>query len=177
VSVQTSKFLSLILRHHPERVGLSLDAEGWVEVDSLLAAMTRHGHALSRASLEELVGSSDKQRFIFSPDGTRIRANQGHSIPVDLGLTPLVPPDVLFHGTVDKFLDSIRAQGLIRGERQHVHLSRDREVAIQVGKRRGLPVVLEVDAALMTSESIPFYRSENGVWLTEAVPVRFLRGL
>jgi len=169
-----SKFLSLVLRHQPEAVGLALDSCGWVSVDELLRAFAEHGKALTRADLENIVATSDKRRFALSPDGSMIRANQGHSVAVDLALPPALPPDVLFHGTVARYLPAIRVQGLLKGQRHHVHLSASRELAVIVGKRRGEPHVLEVDARGMTACGFVFYRSENDVWLTDHVPARFL---
>jgi putative RNA 2'-phosphotransferase len=173
--VGTSKFLSLVLRHQPEVIGLALDAEGWVEVDELLAACRNHGKKVTRAILEEVVATNDKKRFTFSADRRRIRANQGHSIAVDLKLEPRSPPEFLYHGTVERFLDSIRRQGLTRGERHHVHLSPDRRTAERVGSRRGKPVLLIVEAERMHRDGHTFYVSDNGVWLTDAVPAKYLR--
>lgn len=172
---QTSKFLSLILRHEPEAVGITLDEGGWVVVDDLLAALARHGKPLSRGELEEIVATNDKKRFAFNDDGTQIRASQGHSVEVELAYQPATPPALLHHGTVERFLASIRAQGLIRGQRHHVHLSADDETAARVGARRGRPVVLTIDAAAMFAAAHLFYRSENGVWLTEHVPPIYIR--
>lgn len=169
-----SKFLSLVLRHEPGTIGLTLDESGWVSVDALLRALASHGKPLARADLDSIVATSDKRRFALSPDGSMIRANQGHSVHVDLALPPTIPPDVLFHGTVERYLPSIRAQGLIKGHRQHVHLSATRGLAVVVGKRRGAPYVLEVDARGMVTSGLVFYLSENGVWLTDHVPARFL---
>lgn len=174
-SVHISKFLSLVLRHRPEVIGIALDAEGWAEVDELLAAAARHGRSITRQQLEEVVATNDKKRFSFSLDGLRIRANQGHSVDVDLGLVPIEPPELLYHGTVDRFLDSIRRKGLVRGKRHHVHLSPDRETAVRVGQRRGRPVVLIVEAGRMHCDGHAFFRSENGVWLTETVPAGYLQ--
>lgn len=171
----TSKFLSLVLRHQPGTIGLTLDQSGWVSVDDLLQALARHGKPLARADLESIVTSSDKQRFALSPDLSMIRANQGHSVPVDLALPSAMPPDILYHGTVERYLGSIREQGLLKGKRHHVHLSATRDLAVVVGRRRGVPHVLEVDARGMTALGHVFYRSENGVWLTNHVPARFLR--
>lgn len=168
--VRTSKFLSKVLRHAPGSVGLRLDDAGWVDVDDLLAAAAGAGVALDRATLERVVAENDKQRFALSPDGRRIRASQGHSVPVELGLEPRTPPDLLFHGTADRNLPSIRAQGLVPGRRTHVHLSADAETAARVGQRHGRPVVLRVNAGEMHRAGHPFYLSENGVWLTAAVP-------
>jgi len=173
--VTTSKFLSLVLRHRPETIGVTLDDEGWIDVDRLLAACSRHGKAISRGQMEEIVRTNDKRRFAFSADGLRIRANQGHSIEVDLGLVPVEPPELLFHGTVAPFLPAIRREGLVRGKRHHVHLSPDVETARRVGGRRGRPVVLVIEAGRMSGDGYLFYRSENNVWLTESVPPGYLR--
>jgi putative RNA 2'-phosphotransferase len=174
MSVRTSKFLSLVLRHQPQLIGITLDGAGWVGVDDLLAACERHGKPIAYDELEELVRESDKQRFALSPDGERIRANQGHSVTVDLQLPPTAPPELLFHGTVGFALDGIRAEGLARGKRHHVHLSRDVATANIVGKRRGAPVILTVRAGEMAAAGHTFYVSENRVWLVEHVPVRFI---
>ena len=144
-------------------------------MDELLDACRRHGKPISRWQLEEVVATNDKKRFSFSADGLRIRANQGHSVEVDLKLEPREPPELLFHGTVARFLDSIRRQGLARGSRQHVHLSPDEETARRVGQRRGRPAILVVEAGRMHRDGHPFYLSENGVWLTDAVPPEYLR--
>lgn len=172
--VKNSKFLSLILRHNPEKIGVALDAHGWIEVDVLLDALARHRHRLSRSELEHIVENNDKKRFAFSEDGLRIRANQGHSTEVDLALEPATPPEFLFHGTVEKFLDAIFAEGLKKGARHHVHLSPDRETATRVGQRRGKPVILEVAAGEMHRAGYTFFVSENGVWLTDHVRPQFL---
>lgn len=169
-SVETSKFLSYVLRHRPDSIGITLDPEGWVEVDTLLEACATNGRAISRAQLEEVVATNNKKRFAFNEDGTRIRASQGHSVDVDLAYEPATPPEILYHGTVDRFLDSIREQGLIRGSRHHVHLSHEIGTAQNVGSRRGRPVVLRVRAGDMHRKGIPFFCSANGVWLTEHVP-------
>jgi putative RNA 2'-phosphotransferase len=171
---RTSKFLSLVLRHEPEKFGLSLDAAGWVDVNALLASCGRHGHSLSRAELEEVVATNEKKRFAFSEDGRRIRANQGHSVEVSLGYEPQTPPDRLFHGTVSRFLASIHANGLNKGERHHVHLSSDERTAQMVGQRRGKAVVLIVNSAAMAARGHPFFLSANGVWLTDHVPAEFI---
>lgn len=169
-----SKFLSLVLRHRPEAVGLTLDESGWVSVDELLRALAVHGKSLTRAELEQIVATSDKRRFALSADESMIRANQGHSVQVDLALPPTLPPDVLFHGTVARYLPAIWAHGLLKGQRHHVHLSASRALALVVGKRRGEPCVLEVDARGMAASGFVFYRTENDVWLTDHVPARFL---
>ena len=172
--VRTSKFLSLVLRHDPGRIGLVLDEAGWAEVDALLAAAAAHGVPLTREELREIVATSDKKRFALSSDGARIRANQGHSVEVDLQLPPCEPPERLYHGTVDAALPGIREQGILRGQRHHVHLSADVPTAEQVGRRRGAPVILTVRAADMHAAGHLFYQSANGVWLTEQVPARFI---
>jgi len=171
---RTSKLLSLILRHRPQDFGVVLDVQGWTPVDDLLAALAAQGVPLSRAQLEALVRASDKQRFALSPDGHRIRANQGHSVPVNLEHEARRPPDRLFHGTVARFLPSIRRVGLVRGRRHHVHLSATPEQAAVVGARRGAPVVLEVLAGPMSEAGHLFLLSPNGVWLTERVPPEFI---
>ncbi|MEM7245045.1 MAG: RNA 2'-phosphotransferase [Acidobacteriota bacterium] len=173
-SKRVGKFLSLVLRHDPARIGLTLDARGWATVDDLLSRLADAGESLTRERLEEIVAADDKQRFSFSEGGTRLRANQGHSVEVDLELVPRVPPDRLFHGTTARFTPSIRKHGLLRGERHHVHLSLDEATATTVGGRRGVPVVLVVDAAAMVAAGHVFFLTENGVWLTEHVPREFL---
>jgi putative RNA 2'-phosphotransferase len=167
--VRVSKRLSYVLRHQPGSVGLTLDDAGWVGVDALLAALH-----LTRAELEHVVATNDKQRFAFDDTGTRIRASQGHSRPVELGYRPEQPPDVLFHGTVERFLPAILAEGLVPGRRHAVHLSPDAVTARSVGGRRGRPVVLRVDAAGMAAAGHTFTRSANGVWLTDTVPPAYL---
>jgi putative RNA 2'-phosphotransferase len=175
--VKRSKYLARRLRHQPEALGLTLEPGGWVAVDALLAAMRRHGIELSRAELEEIVASNNKQRFSFDATGTRIRANQGHSIPVDLQLAPATPPDALYHGTSKATIGPILREGLQKMRRQHVHLSRDKATAIKVGSRHGAPIVLLVDAAAMARDGYQFFLSDNGVWLTDHVPPRYLRVL
>lgn len=172
--VRLSKYLSLVLRHQPGKIGLRLDGQGWAEVDALLAGCNQAGVAIDLPTLQAVVAQNDKQRFSFSPDGTRIRANQGHSIKVDLGLAPRQPPERLYHGTAARFLEAIRLQGLLPGRRQHVHLSLDEATALKVGGRHGLAVVLTVLAGQMWSDGLPFYLSENGVWLAERAPVQYL---
>lgn len=175
-AVSTSKFLSLVLRHEPSRIGITLDPAGWTDVEALLAACAAHGVAITRGQLAELVAHSDKQRFALSADGARIRANQGHSVEVELGLAPQPPPARLYHGTVAAALDAIRATGLERRARHHVHLSAERDTASKVGARRGAPVILTVRADEMAAAGHTFYRSDNGVWLTDHVPPAFIDG-
>jgi putative RNA 2'-phosphotransferase len=172
--VGLSKFLSWVLRHEPGAIGLALDAQGWVEIDELIEKARDHQGIISRADLAEVVATSPKQRFAISEDGRRIRANQGHSISIDLGYTPAVPPDVLFHGTTATSLSAIRAEGLRKMARHHVHLSRDAETAHLVGARRGESVVLRIDARGMREAGHLFYVSVNGVWLTQRVPAEFI---
>lgn len=173
--VKISRFLSLVLRHQPETIGLQLDDNGWVGVEDLVNACNANGRRLSRETLDEVVRTNDKQRFAFSDDGTRIRASQGHSVTVELNYQPLAPPALLYHGTATRFVESIRRQGLVRGTRHHVHLSGDRETAVKVGARHGKAVVLLVEAGRMQESGFAFYQSENGVWLTESVPPTFIQ--
>ncbi|MGW6354904.1 RNA 2'-phosphotransferase [Streptomyces sp. NPDC055092] len=172
-TVKVSKYLSKHLRHQPERIGLTLDEGGWVEIGTLLAAAAAHGFPITRTELDHVVAANDKRRFAI--EGSRIRASQGHTVDVDLGLPPATPPAYLYHGTVAAALDSIRAEGLRPMSRHDVHLSPDRETATRVGARRGRPVVLSVDAGAMHRDGHTFRVSANGVWLTEAVPPRYLR--
>lgn len=171
--VRLSKFLSRVLRQHPEAIGLTLDAQGWADVEQLLAQARAHGVALTGETLQEIVAQNDKQRFAFNADGTRIRASQGHTIPVDLGLAATEPPELLYHGTAARFIPSIRARGLLPGRRNHVHLSADEASAMRVGGRHGSPVVLTVQAGLMHAASYQFYLSANGVWLVEQAPAQY----
>jgi len=171
---KTSKFLSLILRHQPERIGLTLDANGWADTQTLLTLVEKTGRPLSRSLLEKVVAENDKQRFAFNEDKTKIRASQGHSIEIDLALRPQTPPEILFHGTAAQFVGPIRLEGLVSQKRQHVHLSLEEETATKVGQRHGVPVILRVSSGEMHRKGIVFYCSENGVWLTEKVPTEFL---
>lgn len=174
--VRTSKFLSRHLRHDPQRLGLELGPGGWVSVEDLLAGCATRGMPLTRAELEEVVIRNSKQRFAFDETGARIRANQGHSVEVDLQLEPVAPPAVLYHGTGHNTVEVVLREGLKKMSRHHVHLSRDVETARMVGARHGRPVVLQVDAAAMAQDGHLFYLSENGVWLTEQVPPGYLQG-
>lgn len=173
--IRTSKLLSLALRHDPGALRLTLDAQGYASVDEVITGLARRGSPLTRAALEKLVADNDKQRFAFNEDGTRIRASQGHSVAVELGYVAQEPPAVLYHGTATRFLASIERQGLVKGSRQHVHLSATEDVAFAVGTRHGKPVVIEVDAAGMHSQGLAFYISDNGVWLTDHVPPAYLK--
>jgi putative RNA 2'-phosphotransferase len=172
-TVKVSKYLSKHLRHRPERIGIALDEGGWVEIETLMAATAAHGFRITRDELDHVVATNDKRRFAI--DGTRIRASQGHTVEIDLGLPPATPPAYLYHGTVAAHLDAIRAEGLRPMNRHDVHLSPDRETATRVGARHGRPVVLPVDAAAMHRDGHVFQVSENGVWLTAAVPPEYLR--
>ncbi|MBE7549825.1 MAG: RNA 2'-phosphotransferase [Anaerolineales bacterium] len=173
-TVKISKFLSLVLRHKPETIGLTLDPAGWVSVVELLRACEKHDFPLSREELEAGVATNDKQRFSLSEDGQRIRANQGHSVEVELGYQPAEPPEFLYHGTVERFVPSIRAKGLLKGQRHHVHLSPDITTAAKVGSRRGKPVILTVSSGRMYRAGYRFYQSANGVWLTDRVPTTYI---
>ncbi len=175
VLVKKSKWLSKHLRHSPERVGLKLEEGGWVSVTDLLEAARRNYLALSRAELEEVVAGNDKKRFSFSDDGQKIRANQGHSVEVDLQLSSTEPPEVLYHGTGAQNRDSISKNGLEKRRRHHVHLSTDIETARKVGSRHGKPLLFEVDAEQMFADGIEFWVSDNGVWLCDFVPPQYLR--
>lgn len=169
-----SKLLSLILRHEPAKFGVALDREGWTDVVALLDALGRAGKPLSRAQLEEIVRTSDKQRFALSPDGSRMRAQQGHSVSVELDHPRATPPPLLFHGTVARALASIRAQGLIPRSRHHVHLSATQAIARAVGARRGAPIVLTIRSGAMAEAGLAFFLTPNGVWLTERVAPAFI---
>lgn len=171
-----SKFLSYILRHQPEAIGLVLDDNGWADMGELIdkANRSKEINTLTRELIHDVVKSSDKQRFAISEDGTRIRANQGHSVQVDLQLKPMEPPEILYHGTATRFLDDILKDGLKAQKRQHVHLSKDVEIATKVGQRYGKSVILKIKARLMHEQGFVFYLSENGVWLTDAVPTQYI---
>lgn len=169
-----SKFLSYVLRHNPDKYGLTMDSRGWVSVDEIINASVQDGYPLERETIEEIVATNNKKRFSYSEDGTKIRANQGHSVKVDLGFTALTPPEKLYHGTAIKNIESIKVTGLQKMNRHHVHLSKDRETAKQVGGRHGKPVILIIDTQAMHEKGFSFYCSENGVWLTESVPFEYI---
>jgi putative RNA 2'-phosphotransferase len=171
---QLSKFLSLVLRHKPDEIGLTLDPNGWVNVAELIEAVSKSGRPVDTATLEKIVEQSDKQRFAFNVNRTRIRANQGHSVNVELNLEEKMPPEFLFHGTAMQNVESIRAEGLKKQERHHVHLSANREAAESVGRRYGKPVVLIVRAGEMSRGGYKFFQSENGVWLVNHVPTSYI---
>lgn len=172
--IKISKYLSKHLRHTPERIGLTLEAGGWVSVDDLLAACAEHQFAVTRDELKQVVAASDKQRFAFDETQTRIRANQGHSVSVDLQLEPKLPPDLLYHGTGERSVSAILQAGLLKMARHHVHLSTELETARKVGMRHGRPTIFAVDAAAMQEAGFVFYCSENGVWLVDQVPPQYL---
>ena len=174
----TSKFISLILRHRPEAISISLDEHGWADVKDLIDGINRSGgHSLDMESLEEIVQTDEKQRYSFNEDHTLIRANQGHSIPVDVELEEKTPPDILWHGTGEKYVSSIDVQGLIPKGRLYVHLSSDIETAKKVGSRHGKPVIYEIDCRKMTKDGYSFYLSANQIWLTKTVPSVYLKKL
>ena len=170
----TSKLIALVLRHKPEEIGITLDEHGWANVNELIAGIARM-QPFDRAALEEIVSTDEKQRYSFNEDKTLIRANQGHSIPVDVELEQKTPPELLYHGTGEKYTVSIDMQGLIPKSRLYVHLSPDYDTAVKVGSRHGKPVVYTVAAGEMQKNGYVFYQSVNGVWLTKTVPVEFLR--
>jgi putative RNA 2'-phosphotransferase len=174
-TTSASKFLSLVLRHEPSAAHVTLDSAGWVEVEALLAGCVMAGKAISRDDLEHVVVTNAKKRFEFSADGTRIRASQGHSVEVELEYAPQEPPELLYHGTATCFLDSIRAQGLLKMERHHVHLSAETRMTLEVGARHGKPVLLTILAGEMHAAGHVFFRSTNGVWLVDHVPPNFLQ--
>ncbi len=174
--IQTSKYISLILRHKPETIGIALDEHGWADVQELIAGINASGvYHVDSETLEEIVRTDEKQRYSFNDDHTLIRANQGHSIPVDVELKEKVPPAVLYHGTAEKYTPFIEQQGLIPKSRLYVHLSADFDTAVKVGRRHGKPVVYEVDCKKMAADGYRFYLSENRVWLTKTVPFVYLK--
>ena len=172
---QASKFLSLILRHRPETIGISLDKEGWAVVDDLIKGTSNSKTQLTEELLEELVSTSDKKRFAFNKNHTKIRCQQGHSIDIDLGLKPKQPPDFLYHGTSRQFVGSILKEGIKKGERHHVHLSSDKETATVVGGRRGQHKIFLIDSYKMNRDGYVFFLSGNEVWLTDFVPSKYIR--
>lgn len=172
--IAQSRFLSRVLRHAPGSIGLELDTAGWADIDALLARANAHGVVLDRDALDEIVATNDKRRYAIDPTGTRVRAVQGHSIDVDLGLVPVEPPERLYHGTATRRLKSILRDGLHRGRRRRVHLSTDVDTARRVGARHGVPAVLGVRAHALHAAGHVFHRADNGVWLVDAVPRAFL---
>ena len=168
------RFMSYVLRNHPEAAGLTLDSEGWADVDKLMEGMTKAGRPIDRETLERIVRENNKKRYTLSEDGRRIRANQGHSVDVHIEMEKRTPPERLYHGTADRFLDSIKEQGIRRMARQYVHLSPDVPTAVNVGSRHGKPVVLAIDTAQMTADGFDFFISANGVWQSEDIPWRYV---
>lgn len=174
--VQISRFLSYILRHAPESIGLTLDDQGWGEISKLIPLAQRNGTPLTLELIKDVVETNDKKRFaISSEDGLFIRAVQGHTLKTTVDYQAITPPKILFHGTATRFIDSIFEQGLIPNGRQYVHLSQDYKTAVNVGSRHGKAVVLTVDSEAMFSDGFEFYQADNGVWLTQAVPVKYLK--
>ena len=172
---ELSRYMCLILRHHPEVIGITLDEHGWADVEELIAGIAeKKNKNFNREMLEEIVRTDDKQRYAFSEDRTKIRANQGHSIPVDVELEKKEPPEILYHGTGEKYVESIDATGLISKNRLYVHLSGDVETAENVGKRHGAPVIYRVHSGRMHRDGYEFFLSRKGVWLTKRVPVEYL---
>ena len=168
-----SKFISLVLRHHPEAAYIQLDEHGWADVEQLISGIKKTGRKINRQTLEEIVRTDEKQRYSFSEDKTLIRANQGHSISVDVGLKEQEPPEFLYHGTAAGFYESIKKQGIKPMSRLYVHLSKDIETAVNVGKRHGKPIVLKIHSGIMYQDGVSFYLSENGVWLTKKVEPKY----
>ena len=171
---EKSKFLSLVLRHSPQTIGINIDQNGWTNVTELLTKAAKRKMFITAEELEAIVRENDKQRFSFNDDHTMIRANQGHSINIDLNLTATVPPEYLYHGTVSKFINSIKSDGLKKMSRQHVHLSTDKATAEKVGSRRGIPVILSIRSGTMQRDGYSFFQSDNGVWLTDGVPADYI---
>jgi putative RNA 2'-phosphotransferase len=169
-----SKFISLVLRHRPDIISLDMDEQGWCDVNQLIDNMNKDGKTISYEKLNEIVETDNKQRYSFNEDQTKIRANQGHSIQVDLKLKCVVPPQFLYHGTVEKFINSIMHSGLQKKERQFVHLSADFNTAEIVAKRRGEPIILKILSGRMFEEGYQFFKSENEVWLVDHVPIRYI---
>lgn len=171
-----SKYICFILRHHPEDIDISLDNHGWANVDELIAGIARSkDKEFNRETLERIVREDNKQRYSFNSDGTKIRANQGHSIPVDVELEKREPPEILYHGTAEKYVESINRSGLVSKHRLYVHLSNNIETATDVGSRHGKPVIYEVASREMYNDGYDFFISVNGVWLTKEVPIKYLR--
>jgi putative RNA 2'-phosphotransferase len=173
--IKISKYLSKHLRHQPDSIGIQIAAGGWVPVDELLDACRKHNFPVQLAELKQVVAQNDKQRFSFDKTGALIRANQGHSVEIDLQLEPAVPPDILYHGTGSGAVESILKEGISKMSRHHVHLSIDIQTARKVGARHGIPAIFIVDAAAMHGDSYTFYCSKNGVWLVDFVPPNYLK--
>ncbi len=168
------RFISIVLRHKPESIGITLDEHGWADVDTLIKAMNEHKKYIDRAMLEKIVAENDKKRYSFDKNHCKIRANQGHSIPVNLELKKKIPPEILYHGTATRFLENIQKSGILKMGRQYVHLSKDMQTASKVGQRHGKVIVLKVDTKKMVQDGYDFYLSKNGVWLCKTVPPQYL---
>jgi len=166
--------MSLVLRHHPQKIGITLDENGWADTALLISGLCRNGHNVSLVDLKEVVADNDKQRFKFNDDYSKIRANQGHSVAVNVEMKEIQPPNVLYHGTATRFWESIKNEGLTARNRLHVHLSADKETAVNVGKRHGKPIVLIINATQMYKDGFTFYLSENNVWLINTVPPKYI---
>ncbi|MBG2874353.1 RNA 2'-phosphotransferase [Proteus alimentorum] len=173
--VQISRFLSYILRHAPESIGLTLDHQGWGEISKLIPLAQKNGTPLTLELIKDVVKTNDKKRFAISEDGLFIRAVQGHSLKTTVDYQPIKPPTILYHGTATRFIDSIFEQGLMPNGRQYVHLSQEYKTAVNVGSRHGKAVVLTIDSEAMFSDGFEFYQADNGVWLTQTVPVKYLK--
>ncbi len=173
--VKLGKYLSLILRHKPEVIDIKLDEHGWADVDELLAGMNRQGRFINRELLDEIVKTNNKKRYQYNDDLTKIRANQGHSINVDVNLQEKIPPNTLYHGTALRYLDEIKLFGIKKMNRLYVHLSKDKETAINVGKRHGKAIILEIDTKKMLNDGHKFYYSNNGVWLCDDIDFKYVR--
>ena len=169
-----SKFMSLVLRHQPQEIGLILDENGWADVIELIQKSAKKGIKFSMEDLEIVVETNDKKRFAFNENKTRIRANQGHSVEIDLALKPIIPPEFLYHGTAEKSLNSIFENGIQKMNRQHVHLSQDKETALKVGSRHGKPIILTILSEQMYQDGNLFYQSDNGVWLTDFIDIKYI---
>ncbi len=168
------RFISMVLRHKPESIGITLDEHGWADVEALIKAMNAHGKYINKVMLEKIVAENDKKRYSFDESHSKIRANQGHSIAVNLELEKKIPPEILYHGTATRFLESIQKSGLLKMGRQYVHLSKDVQTATKVGQRHGKVIVLKVDTKKMIQDGYDFYLSKNGVWLCDTVPPQYL---
>ena len=175
--IKLSRLLSLILRHKPETIGIKLDEHGWADVKEMITGIRAYGRQVDMATLERIVAGDDKQRYSFNDERTKIRANQGHSVKVDVELKECEPPDILYHGTASRFLDSIRAKGILKQKRHHVHLSADKQTAFAVGKRHGTSAVLLIDAKKLAERGHRFYLSANGVWLCDDIPWEGVEGV
>lgn len=169
-----SKYLSLVLRHQPDEIDIELDENGWARVDELIEKINQKGIKIDLTILKTIVETNNKKRFAFNENGDKIRASQGHSISIDLGYTPQKPPSVLFHGTAQQNVESILKNGIEKRSRQHVHLSADVDTALKVGQRHGKPIILQINSASMFEQNHSFFISENGVWLTDFVPSKYI---